>query len=102
MCVGVGETEAAGLDVLLGAGVALGTSNRPRRCDAVGKGDADDAGVEVVAGVGDCSKGVALRGVIVGSGFDVAAAGGACVADTVAAGEGVVAIDVDEVDVSEL
>lgn len=97
--MGVGETEAAGLGVVLGAGVALGTSNRPRRCDAVGKGDADDAGVEVVAGVGDCSNGVALRGVIAGSGFDVAAADGACVADIVA--DGVVAIDVDEAGVSE-
>ena len=109
--VGVGETETAGFGVVTGVargvGVALGTSNRPRRCDAVGKGAADDTGAEVVAGAGDCSNGVALRGVIVGSGFDVVAAGGAGVADIaaadiVAAGDGVVATDVDEVDVSEL
>jgi hypothetical protein len=102
VCAGVGETETAVLGILLGAGVALGTSNRPRRCDAVGKGDADDTAGEVVVGVGDCSNDVALRGVIVGPGVNVAAADGACVADIVADGAGVVATDVDEADVSEL
>jgi hypothetical protein len=105
VCVGVGELDAAGLGVVLGVprglGVALGTSNRPRRSDAVGKGDADDTGVEVAAGVGDCSNGVALRGVIFGSGVDVAATEGAGVADIVADGNGVVATDVDEAGVSE-
>jgi hypothetical protein len=95
VCVGVGEPDAAGLGVVCGAGVALGTSNRPRRCDAVGKGDADDSGVEVVVGVGDCSNGVALRGVIVGSTVDVAAAVGAGVADNVADGIGVAATGVE-------
>ena len=101
VCVGVGEPDAAGFGVVLGAGVALGTSNRPRRCEAVGKGDAGDTGVEVVAGAGDCSKGVALRGVIFGSGVDVATADGACVAEIVADGNGVVATGVDVAGVSE-
>ena len=105
MSVGVGELDAAGIGVALGVvrcgGVALGTSNRPRRCDAVGKGDADDVGVEVAAGVGDCSAGVALRGVIFGSGGDVAATEGAVVGDIVADGNGVAATDVDEAGVSE-
>ena len=102
MSLAVGEFGVA-LGVACGAGVALGTSNRPRRCDAVGKGDAGDTGVEVVAGVGDCSDEVALRGVIFGSGVEVeaAAADGACVADMVADGNGVVATDVDEAGVSE-
>ena len=105
VCVGVGELDAASLGVVLGVarglGVALGTSNRPRRSDAVGRGAADDTGVEVVAGVGDCSNGVALRGVVFGSGVSVAAAAGAGVADIVADGNGVAATDVDEAGVSE-
>lgn len=105
VCVGVGEPDGAGLGGVLGAvrraGVALGTSNRPRRCDAVGRGAADDTGVEVVAGVGDCSNGVTLRGVIFGSGVAVAEVEGACVADIVADGNGVVATDVDEAGISE-
>jgi len=72
---GVGELDAAGFGVALGVicrtGVALGTSNRPRRCDAVDKGAADDTGVEV------------------------AEADGACVADMVADGTGVDDTDVD-------
>ena len=100
MCVGVSDDpDAADFGVALGlvggVGVALGTSNRPRRCDAVGKGDADDTGVEVAAGVGDCSNEVALRGV------DVALAAGACVAAIVADGDGVATTDVDEAGVSE-
>ena len=75
-----GEADAADLGVALGivrgAGVALGTSNRPRRCAAVGKGDADDTGV------------------------DVAAAVGAGVADIVADGNGVAVTDVDKAGVS--
>ena len=105
VCAGVGEPDAAGLGaacgVVRGAGVTLGTNNRPRRCDAVGKGDTDDTGGELAAGVGDC-PGVALRGVIFGSGVDVAAADGACVADMLAAGIGVIAAGVDEAGVSEL
>ncbi len=129
----VGEFDAAvfgvALGVIRGAGVALGTSNRPRRCDAVGKGDAEDIGGEVAAGVGDCSNEVALRGVSFGSGVevgaadgasvgdrsvevalrgvvfdsgaDVAATEGACAADIVADGIGVVATGVDEAGVSE-
>jgi hypothetical protein len=56
-------------------GVALGTSNRSRRCDAVGKADAADTGVEV-------------------------AAAGACAADIVADRNGVAVTDVDEAGVS--
>ncbi len=133
MSAGVGELDAAGFSVALGvirgAGVALGTSNRPRRCDAVGKGDAEDIGGELAVGVGDCSNevalrgvsfgsgvevgaadgasvgdrsaGTALRGVVFGSGVDVAATEGAGVADIVADGIGVVATAVDEAGVSE-
>lgn len=105
VCAGVVEADAAGLGVacgvIRGAGVALGISKRPRRCDAVGEGDGNDTGGELAAGVGDCPKGVALRGVIFGSGVDVAAADGACVADMLAAGIGVIATGVDEADVSE-
>lgn len=85
------------LGVVRGAGVALGTSNRPRRCDAVAKGNADDTGVEVAAGADDCCA-AALRGVNFGSGVDVAATDGACVADTIADGNGVA---VEELDVVE-
>ena len=101
VCVGVSEPGAADLGLVLGGGVALGTSNRPRRCDAVGKADADDVGVEVAAGVGNCSDGVARFGVIFGSGVEVAATEGACVADMVADGDGVVATDGDEAGISE-
>ena len=90
MSLGVGELDAAGF------GVALGTSNRPRRCDAVGEGDAENVGVEVAAGVGDCSAGVVLRGVVFGSGVEVAATEGACVTDIVAGGVAVEAVDVGE------
>ncbi len=104
MSVGVGELDAAGFGVVLGVicgtGVALGTSNRPRRCDAVDKGDADDTGVEVVAGVGDCSNDVALRGVVFGSGVKVAEVDGACVTDIVADGDGVATADVDVAELS--
>ena len=99
-----GEADAAdfgvALGVVRGGGVALGTCNRPRRCDAVGKGDADDTGVEVTAGVGDGSDGITLRGVIFVSGVDVATAVGASVADIVADGNGVAVTDVDEAGVS--
>ena len=102
MSAGVGELDAAGFSVAFGvvrgAWVALGTNNRPRRCDAVGKGDAGETRVEVVAGVGDCSNPVALRGVVFGSDVDVAATDGA----GVAAGDCAVATDVDEAVVSEL
>ena len=86
--VGLATTEGTGVGVeaivCAGLGVALGTSNRPRRCDGVVKADADDVGVEVAADVGDCSDGATLRGVTVGSEVDVAAAEGASVADIVA------------------
>lgn len=97
----IGLLDAAGFGVVLGvvrgAGVALGTINRPRRCDAVGKGDADDVGVAVVAGADDCCA-AALRGVNFGSGVDVAATDGACVADTVADGNGVAVEELDMVE----
>ena len=95
--MGAGEPDSAGLGVVIG--VALGTRNRPRRCAAVGKGDADEVGIEVAAG--GCSGAVTLRGVIFGSGVEVAAAVGACVADIVADGNGVAATDVNEAGVSE-
>lgn len=106
IAVTAGEADAADLDVALGivrgAGVALGSSNRPRRCAGVGKGDAEGTGVEVAAGVGDGSDGITLRGVIFVSGVDVAAAVGAGVgvADIVADGNGVAVTDADEVGVS--
>jgi hypothetical protein len=86
--------------VVRGGGVALGTSNRLRRCDVVGKGDAKDTGVEVAAGVGGGSDGITLPGVIFVSGVDVAAAVGASVADIVADGNGVAVTGVDEAGVS--
>jgi len=97
-----GEVDAADFGVALGfvRGVALGTSNCPRRCDAVGKGDADDTGVEVAADVGDGSDGITLRGVIFVSGIDVATAVGAGVADIVADGNGVAVAGVDEAGIS--
>ncbi len=49
----IGEVEAVGC----GDGVTLGTSNLPRRCDAVGEADAAVLGIEVVAAV---AFGVAL------------------------------------------
>ena len=96
------ELDAAGFGVapgvVRGAGVALGTSNRPRRCDAVGKGDADNTGAEVAAGADDCSA-TALRGVNFGSGVDVTGTeGGACVAETVADGNGVAVGEFDVVE----
>jgi len=99
-----GEVDAADCGVVLGVvrggGVALGTSNRPRRCGAVGKGDAEGTGGEVAASVGDGSDGITLRGVIFVSGVDVAAAVGASVADIVADGNGVAVTGVDEGSVS--
>ena len=72
--VGVGEADAAGIVVARGLGVALGTRSRPRRCEAVGNGDAEEIGV------------------------DVAAAAGVWVAATVADGTGVAAEEVDVVE----
>ena len=99
-----GEFDAAGfgvaLGVICGTGVALGTSNRPRRSEAVGKADADEIAVAVATGVADCSAATDLRGVIIGLGVDVAIGDGVCVADMVADGEGVAAMDVDVVEVS--
>jgi hypothetical protein len=99
-----GEVDAVdfgvALGVVRGGGVALGTSNRPGRCDIVGKGDAKDTGVEVAAGVGGGSDGITLRGVIFVSGVDVEPAVGAGVADIVADGNGVMVTGVDEAGVS--
>jgi hypothetical protein len=127
--VGVGELWTAGrgvaLGVVRGGGVALGTSNRKRRCDTVGEAAVDEAGVEVANGVdvgstvaaflgvifgsgvddangvGDCSDGVALRGVIVALGVDVVMGDGVCVADIVTDGDGV-GVDAADVDVAEV
>ena len=58
-----GEFAAVGrgvaIGVLCGAGVTLGISNRPRRCDAVGEIAGDEIGVEVIAAV---ATGVAVGG----------------------------------------
>jgi len=94
-----GEFDAAGFGVALGgvrgAGVALGTSNRPRRSEAVGKRDVDEIGDDVTNGVADCSAVADLRGVIIGLGVDVAIGDGVCFADIVADGAGAEDADVD-------
>ena len=109
MSLVTGEVDAAdfgvALGVVRGSGVALGTSNRPRRCDGVSDADAEEIGVEVAKGVADCSavadlppalrSGVAGRGVITGLGVDVAI--GAAVAAADGAGVAVVDLDVAEV-----
>ena len=96
MSLATGEFDAAGF------GVALGTSNLPRRCEAVGATEADAAGVDVATDVADCSAVADLRGVLIGLGVDVAIGEGVCVADIVADGEGIAggATDVDVVEVS--
>ena len=113
MSLAAGEFDAAGFGVALGVicwtGVALGTSNRPRRSEIVGKADADSIGV--ANGVVDCSavadlppalrSGAAGRGVIIGLGVDDAIGDGACVADIVADGTGV-AVEGADVDVAEV
>ena len=105
MSLAAGEFDAAGFGVALGVtcwtGVALGTSNRPRRSEVVGKADTDSIGVEVANGVVDCSAGANLRGVIIGLGVDDAMGDGACVADIVADGTGV-AVEGADVDVAEV
>ena len=53
-----------------------------------------------MAGVGDCSNDVALRGVVFGSGVKVAEVDGACVTDIVADGDGVATADVDVAELS--
>ena len=82
----IGEVAALGR----GDGVALGTSNRPRRCAAVGEADDAGIGVEVAAAAG--ANVAAVRGVIVGCGVEVVGA-----ADAVAAADGaaVAVVDVD-------
>lgn len=101
MSLAAGEFDAAGFGVGLGVicwtGVALGTSNRPRRSEVVGKADADSIGVEAANGVGDCSAAADLRGVIIGLGVDDAIGDGTCVAD----GTGV-AVEGADVDVAEV
>ncbi len=95
MSLGVGDLWAAGLGVALGAirgdGVALGTSKRPRRCDAVGEIAADEAGVARANGVDVGATVAAFLGVIFGcgvavetadaTGVSVVAADGATVAE---------------------
>ena len=56
------------LAAALAAGVALGTSNRPRRCDAVGatEADAEETGLDVAEEVGVCCEAAARCGVIRG------------------------------------
>ena len=76
MSLGVGKVWAAGLGValgvVLGAEVALGISNRPRRCDAVDEAAADGAGVALENGVDVGATAAALLGVICGCGVAVA------------------------------
>lgn len=80
-----GEFEALGageVGAFCGDALALGTSNRPRRCDAVGEADGDEIGAEVA----DAAAVVLGTAVAVGwvgresSGVAVAAADGAAVA----------------------
>ena len=85
MSLATGEFKALGageVGAFCGDALALGTSNRPRRCDAVGEADADEIG----AGVADAAAVVLGTAVAVGrvgresSGVAVPAADGAAVA----------------------
>ena len=68
-----------------GFGVALGTSKRPRRCDAVVETEADEIGAEV-------AEGVAVIGANVGAGRTVReGSGGALAAATAGVDVGVAA-----------
>ena len=78
---GVGVVVVVATAVAFGVGVPVGSSNRPRRCDAVGEADNAGSGVEVAV----------ARGVIAGFGVDVAI-GGAWVGDIAADGTGVVVV----------
>jgi len=96
MSLGVGELGLAGLEAALGCirggGVELGTSNRPRRSDAV----ADEAGVARANGV-DVGVIVAFLRVIFGCGVAVETADATGV--SVVAAEGATAAEGADVDV---
>jgi len=76
-----GEFEALRDGVEAGAfcgdAVALGISNRPRRCDAVGEADADELSAEVADAVALGASVPAGRAVREGSGVAVKTADGA-------------------------
>ena len=84
MAIGVGDEyfstglDATGVGVAVerGVGVALGTSKRPRRSDAVGDAtaDGDISGADVAAGVADLSGVITRRGVVAGVDAAVGAA----------------------------
>lgn len=92
-----GEFAAVGrgvtTGVIRGAGVALGTSNRPWRLDAVGETAGDETGDEVATAVAVGATDIARRGVIVAAGVVVAAA--VAVATGVGAEVEVADVDVD-------
>ena len=75
MSLAIGEFAGVGRGVTLGficgEGVALGTSNRPRLCDAAGGADAVVGGAEVAAAV---AIGVVVAAAV-GAGFAVVDAG---------------------------
>ena len=95
MSLGVGELGAAGFEAALGAvrggGVELGTSNRPRRSDAV----ADEAGVALANGVDVGPTVAAFVGVIFGCGVTVETADATGVSVVAADGATVAEADVD-------
>lgn len=78
--IGVGIAVAAAVALVVGA--PGGTSNRPRRCAAVGDTDAEKIGVAVVM----------LRGVITDFGVDAGVV--VCTGDAIADGDGVDAADI--------
>lgn len=94
--------ELAPLTLAGGEAIGLGTSNRPRRCDAVGEVAGDEIGVEVAAAVAVGATVAALRGVITGLGVEVAATVATGVAVAATDGTGVAIVDVDAGDVWEL
>ena len=101
MAVGDGEFDAAGvvLGVIRGTGV-FGTSNRPRRWEAEGEGDADEIAEVLPAGVVDCSTEAGRLGLVLGAaGVEVAVADGVPADAIVADGDGVATVDA-EVDVA--
>jgi hypothetical protein len=93
---------AVGAGVICGDGVALGISNRPRRCGAVGETGAAETGVEVARTVAALATVAARRGVVVVCGVDIAASAAAGVVVAAIAGAGVAVADVDVVDASVL
>jgi hypothetical protein len=87
---GSGEVEAGACDVAPGVergdGVALGTSRRPRRCDAIGETAGVETGVNIADGAAVGAT-VAARcaGIIVDSGLEAAAGVAFAVAEGAAA-----------------